>query len=62
VAATLAGIAGQTPALRQEIRKAFQGSPYMDERGFTLDLEAAYRDMWRTWCGKQAAGGAPVTG
>ena len=62
VAATLAGIVGQTPALRQEIRKAFLSSPYMDEAGFTRDLEAAYRDMWRTWCGKQAAGGAPITG
>lgn len=49
----LAGIVGRIPQLRANVRKAFQASPFMDERGFTRELEAAYRDMWRTWCAKQ---------
>lgn len=52
-AAFLAGIVGKIPGIRHNIRKAFQASPFMDERGFTGDLEAAYRDMWRSWCAKQ---------
>jgi predicted O-linked N-acetylglucosamine transferase (SPINDLY family) len=50
----LTGILGKIPDIRHNIRKAFQASPFMDERGFTRDLEAAYRDMWRIWCRKQA--------
>jgi len=59
----LAGIVGKIPDMRRNIRQALQSSPYMDETGFTRDLEAAYRDMWRTWCRKQAlAGAAPARG
>jgi len=58
----LAGIVGKIPEIRQNIRKAFQASPFMDERGFTRDLEAAYRDMWRSWCRKQAARGTAPAG
>ena len=49
----LAGIVGEIPNMRGNIRKALQSSPFMDETGFTRDLEAAYRDMWRIWCRKQ---------
>jgi predicted O-linked N-acetylglucosamine transferase (SPINDLY family) len=55
----LAGIVGQLPDLRHNIRQAMKSSPAMDEPGFTRELEAAYRDMWRTWCGKQAPISAP---
>jgi protein O-GlcNAc transferase len=56
----LAGIVGKIPDIRRNVRKAFQASAYMDEPGFTRDLEAAFRDMWRCWCRKQAdAGAAP---
>jgi predicted O-linked N-acetylglucosamine transferase (SPINDLY family) len=34
------------PALRQRMR----ASPLMDEAGFARDMEALYRQMWRTWC------------
>jgi protein O-GlcNAc transferase len=53
----LTGIVGKIPEMRRNIRKAVQSSPFMDEAGFTRDLEAAYRDMWRRWCRKQAETG-----
>jgi predicted O-linked N-acetylglucosamine transferase (SPINDLY family) len=52
-AISLAGMVAQDPLLRHNVRKAFQSSPLRDEIGFTRDLEAAYRDMWRIWCRKQ---------
>jgi len=54
----LAGIVGKIPEMRHNVRKAFQASAYMDAAGFTRDLETAYRNMWRIWCGKQTAGSA----
>jgi protein O-GlcNAc transferase len=36
------------PALRERMRR----SPIMDEPRFARDVEAAYRGMWRTWCGR----------
>jgi predicted O-linked N-acetylglucosamine transferase (SPINDLY family) len=27
-----------------------RASPLMDEAGFARDMEALYRQMWRTWC------------
>lgn len=49
----VAGLVGKIPDIRRNVSKAFRSSPVMDEAGFTRDLEAAYRDMWRTWCRKQ---------
>lgn len=37
-------------ALRQELRKRLESSPVMNAPDFTRGLEAAFRDMWRTWC------------
>ncbi|MBK9132679.1 MAG: tetratricopeptide repeat protein [Gammaproteobacteria bacterium] len=37
-------------ALHAELPARFAASPLRDEAGFTRDLEAAYRDMWRRWC------------
>jgi predicted O-linked N-acetylglucosamine transferase (SPINDLY family) len=36
--------------LRAELRAQLERSPVMDARGFTHGLEAAYREMWRSWC------------
>jgi predicted O-linked N-acetylglucosamine transferase (SPINDLY family) len=39
-----------TPGLRQRVRQALMKSPLMDEAGLMRAVEAAYREMWRTWC------------
>lgn len=41
--------------LRRELRPRMKASPLCDNRRFTLNLEHAFREMWRTWCGKQEA-------
>jgi predicted O-linked N-acetylglucosamine transferase (SPINDLY family) len=48
----------KAPDIRQRIRQSLINSPLMDGRGLMLELEAAYRQMWRDWCAqqKQSAG------
>jgi predicted O-linked N-acetylglucosamine transferase (SPINDLY family) len=49
-AADLASDAQRIAALRQSMRERMRASPLMDATGFARDVEAAYRQMWRTWC------------
>jgi hypothetical protein len=42
--------------LRAGVRERMEHSPLCDAKTFTRDLEAAYREMWRTWCGRQQPG------
>jgi predicted O-linked N-acetylglucosamine transferase (SPINDLY family) len=37
--------------LRKSLRERLRQSPLMDEERFVRDVEAAYRLMWRNWCG-----------
>jgi len=47
---------------REGLRAQLIDSPLMDERRFTEDLEALYRQAWRTWCRtrRSCAAGPPA--
>jgi len=49
-AAELAADLDRLRELRLCMRERLLASPLMDHRGFARHLEAAYRQMWRTWC------------
>jgi len=38
------------PDARLNLRKALQASPLRDEVGLVRSAEAAFRDMWHSWC------------
>jgi protein O-GlcNAc transferase len=51
-----AGVARDLPRLaelRRTLRSRMQASPLMDAPRFARNIEAAYRRMWRNWCGEQ---------
>jgi protein O-GlcNAc transferase len=55
------GLAADLPRLsklRATLRGRMQSSPLMDAPRFAQMVEAAYREMWRRWCVKQASVGA----
>lgn len=50
------GLAADMPrlaALRRDLRTRMQASPLIDRDRFMLNLEGAYRDIWREWCARQ---------
>jgi protein O-GlcNAc transferase len=53
IAAGLSGDMAGLAKLRATLRERMRRSPLMDERRFTLDIERAYQEMWRTWCEKK---------
>ncbi len=51
IAVDLAGDLDRLAALRAGMRERLRASPLCDGKRFTGQLEAAYREMWRNWCG-----------
>jgi protein O-GlcNAc transferase len=52
IAAERAGDADALARLRGSLRERMRASVLMDEPGFARDMEAAYRQMWRSWCAR----------
>jgi protein O-GlcNAc transferase len=46
----LAKDVGRLQQLRATLRARMEASSLMDERRFTRNFEAAFRQMWMTWC------------
>ena len=53
-AVALAADLPRLAAVRARLRSQMQESALMDEPGHVRNLEAAYREMWRQWCGQRA--------
>jgi predicted O-linked N-acetylglucosamine transferase (SPINDLY family) len=53
LAAYLASEPDRLRKLRPGLRNALGASALCNAPAFTRDLEAAYRDMWHTWCNRQ---------
>lgn len=52
IAARIATDAVRRTALSAELRGLAEASPLFQAGRFASDLEAAYRNMWREWCGR----------
>ncbi len=50
IAANMAGDLPRLAELRRTLRERLAASPLCDAAGFARKLEAAYRQMWNTWC------------
>jgi predicted O-linked N-acetylglucosamine transferase (SPINDLY family) len=55
IAAELAGDLPRLTQLRSTLRQQVAASPLMDAPRFARNVEAAYRQMWKTWCETQGA-------
>ena len=54
LAVNLASDLPRLAELRSTLRSRMKESPLMDAPRFARGVEAAYREMWRTWCGARA--------
>jgi protein O-GlcNAc transferase len=55
IAIALGGDLPRLRELRASLRDRLRASPLMDGPRFARAVEAAYLEMWRRWCSKQAA-------
>ncbi len=53
IAKTVAADKKELGRQRKELRAHIKSSPLYDARGFAMQLEAAYRQVWRAWCSQQ---------
>jgi len=53
LAVSLAGDRARLAELRRTMRARFEGSALTDGAALARDIEAAYREMWVTWCGNK---------
>lgn len=62
----LAGDPARLASLRRTLREQMAGSPLCDGPRFARQLEAAYRELWREFCGAEArpamASSSPIVG
>ena len=54
IAADLANDRSRLKAMRQGLREKTAASPLMDQQRFVRNMEAAYHEMWKTWCREQS--------
>ena len=54
IAAKLAADIPRLTEFRATLRERMRRSVLTDGAGFARNVEAAYREMWRVWCAKQA--------
>jgi protein O-GlcNAc transferase len=54
IAVNLAKDLPRLAELRRILRSRMQASPLMDAPRFARDIEAAYRQIWRSWCAGRA--------
>jgi protein O-GlcNAc transferase len=52
IAVELAGDLDRLARLREQLRPRMAASALLDFAGFARNVEAAYRQMWRTWCAR----------
>ena len=52
-ALALANDANRLRCLRTTMRARLVQSPLMEHAGFTRELEASYREVWRRWCAER---------
>lgn len=50
IAVDLANDRDRLKKMRNGLRDRVKASPLMDQERFALNMEAAYREMWRKWC------------
>jgi predicted O-linked N-acetylglucosamine transferase (SPINDLY family) len=54
IAVELASDLPKLKDLRGTLRRRMEQSPLMDAPKFARNIEAAFRQMWRTWCQTQS--------